>query len=452
MWQWPAETMANQSITIFQILNDKKQGKELSKEQIDWFVQALTKKEIADYQATAFLMAGFIQGMSKAETAYLTDAMLYSGKTLQFEGRTVVDKHSTGGIGDKTSFILAPIAASCGVMVPMIAGRSLGFTGGTIDKVESISGFRTDLGLDEFEKLLQENGIVLIGQTAEIAPADRILYALRDVTATIDSIPFITASIMSKKLAEGANGIVMDIKCGSGAFMQKKSRAKALARSILDTAYRFNKRSVALITNMDQPLGEFVGHSLEVRESIEVLKGNGPKDLVDLSLALAAHMIELAGIEKSFSKALTRAKKSIKDGSALRCFREFIANQGGDPKVVDDYSLLPTAQCKTPITLAQTGYIKSFQNNEIGFLCTHLGGGRKLKTDKIDLAVGFEFNKKVGEKIKAGEPIGYIYHHQHQTSEVKHVLAELQKVIKVSKDKVTKPDVIFETIYGKEVK
>ena len=444
--------MAKQTITIFQILEDKKRGKELSQEQIDWFVKALTAEEVADYQVTAFLMAAFIQGMSKNETAYLTDAMLYSGKTLKFEGWNVVDKHSTGGIGDKTSFILAPIAASCGVKIPMIAGRSLGFTGGTIDKVESIPGFQTSYDLNDFQSRLKKHGLVLIGQTVEMAPADKILYALRDVTATIDSIPFITASIMSKKLAEGANGIVMDIKCGSGAFMQKKSKARALAKSILDTAYRFNKRSVALITNMNQPLGNNVGHSLEIIESIEVLKGNGPKDLTTLSVELAAHMIHISGIEKSLAKARKRAKASIENGSALKCFSEFIANQGGDNRVINDYSILPLAKLKTPITLPDNGHIKSFQNDQVGFLCTHLGGGRKLKADKIDLAVGFEFIKKIGDKVQAGETIGYIYHHANQSEAVNYVLKQMKSVIKVSSTKVEKPDVIFETIEGKEIK
>ena len=270
------------NFSMYEIIDKKKRGKKLSKEEIDWVVQGLMKKKIADYQMTAFLMAIFLKGMTTEETAYLTDAMLYSGKVLSFEGQNVVDKHSTGGIGDKASFILAPIAAACGVKVPMIAGRGLGFTGGTVDKIESVKGFKTNLSLEEFQKRLNKKGIVLIGQTKEIAPADGLIYALRDVTATIDSIPLITASIMSKKLAEGANGIVMDIKSGSGAFMGSISDARKLAKSIIGTAKRFDKKSVALITNMDQPLGNAVGNSLEMIESVEVLKGNGPKDITEI--------------------------------------------------------------------------------------------------------------------------------------------------------------------------
>lgn len=444
--------MLDQNISIFQILDAKKRGLELSKEQITWFIQNLTLGNVHDYQATAFLMAANIQGMSKKETAYLTDAMLYSGKTLKFEDPKIIDKHSTGGIGDKTSFILAPIAAACGVKVPMIAGRGLGQTGGTIDKIESIPGFKTKLTLSEFERLLIDNGIVLMGQTEEIAPADRILYALRDVTATIDFIPFITASIMSKKLAEGANGIVMDIKCGSGAFMKKKTDAIKLAKSILDTATRFNRKSVALITDMGQPLGNFVGHSLEVIESIEVLKGRGPKDLVDLSLALAAHMIQLAGTEKSYKKALARATKSIEDGSALTCFKNFLHAQGGDSSYVDNYNLFKVAPNRTPILAAKKGFIKSYENDEIGFLCTHLGGGRKVKTDVIDMGVGFEFLKKVGDRVEKNEPIAIIYHNENQDKEVAHVLERMKGVVTISNAKVEKQPIIFETIHAKEAR
>src|SRR5690606_23010560 len=272
----------------------------------------------------------------------------------------VVDKHSTGGIGDKASFILAPIAAACGVMVPMIAGRGLGHTGGTVDKIESVPGYNTSENLESVSKLLTQNHLVLIGQTEEIAPADKQIYALRDVTATIDSIPLITASIMSKKLAEGANGIVMDIKVGSGAFMRNKTEAKKLGKSILDTAERFNKKAVALLTNMDQPLGNAIGNANEVIESIETLKGNGPKDLTELSLALSAHMIVLAGVEKNYNKALKLAKKAIDDGSALEKFKVMLEAQGGDSKIVDDYSILPKAAVETPILSQADGYIKSF--------------------------------------------------------------------------------------------
>lgn len=369
---------------MYHIIERKKQKQELTESEIKWVIAGLMDGTVPDYQMTALLMAIFLNGMTTAETAYLTDAMLYSGTALNFDGDNVVDKHSTGGIGDKASFILAPIAAACGVKVPMIAGRGLGFTGGTVDKVEAIPGFKTAISLKKFEQLLNERGLVLIGQTGEIAPADKRIYALRDVTATIDSIPLITASIMSKKLAEGANGIVMDIKVGSGAFMSNKRDAKKLAKSILKTAKRFNKNAVTLLTNMNQPLGDTVGHSLEIIESIETLKGKGPKDLTELSLTLAAHMIHIGGVEKTYSKALKRAKESIKSGAALKAFEDLIQNQNGNAKVTKDYSILDMAPETTQVLAAKTGYIKSFDNKQIGFLCTELGGGRKVKTDKID--------------------------------------------------------------------
>lgn len=432
---------------MYHIIERKKQKQELTESEIKWVIAGLMDGTVPDYQMTALLMAIFLNGMTTAETAYLTDAMLYSGTALNFDGDNVVDKHSTGGIGDKASFILAPIAAACGVKVPMIAGRGLGFTGGTVDKVEAIPGFKTAISLKKFEQLLNERGLVLIGQTGEIAPADKRIYALRDVTATIDSIPLITASIMSKKLAEGANGIVMDIKVGSGAFMSNKRDAKKLAKSILKTAKRFNKNAVTLLTNMNQPLGDTVGHSLEIIESIETLKGKGPKDLTELSLTLAAHMIHIGGVEKTYSKALKRAKESIKSGAALKAFEDLIQNQNGNAKVTKDYSILDIAPETTQVLAAKTGYIKSFDNKQIGFLCTELGGGRKVKTDKIDFGVGFKFHKKIGSKVKEGEPILTIYHRKNQVEKVQNICETFQKeVIKITKTEVEVPVTIYEVI------
>ena len=433
--------------SMYSILDRKKRGEELSKEEIKFFIDGLMSGSVADYQASALLMAIFLQGMSKEETADLTDAMLYSGKVLSFEGRNVVDKHSTGGIGDKTSFILAPIAAACGVKVPMIAGRGLGFTGGTVDKIESIKGFQTDLGLEEFQKRLQDKGIVLIGQTDEIAPADKKIYALRDVTATIDSIPLITASIMSKKLAEGANGIVMDIKIGSGAFMKNKTQAKKLAKSIISTADRFDKRSVCLLTDMNQPLGNAVGNSLEMIESIEVLQNKGPKDLTELSLALAAHMIHIGGVESSYKKALTKARKALKDGSALNEFKNLIKDQGGDMKIFDNFDHFELADGITSYNAPEAGYIKSFENSEIGFMCTELGGGRKVASDKVDVGVGFVFHKKIGDKVKKDEPIVTIYYRKKDAAKVDQIKTKMSKsVIKISKNKVDKVDIIKDIV------
>ncbi len=434
-------------LSMYNIIDRKKKGKVLSKEEIDWVINSLMNNSIKDYQVTALLMAIVLKGMTKEETANLTDAMLYSGRTIKFDDPTVIDKHSTGGIGDKTSFILAPIAAACGVKVPMIAGRGLGYTGGTVDKAEAISGFKTDLGLDGFEKLVMEKGMVLIGQTDEIAPADKKIYALRDVTATIDDVPLITASIMCKKLAEGANGLVLDLKIGSGAFMRTKTEGKKLARSIINTASRFDKKCVTVLTNMNQPLGNMVGHSLEILECIDVLKGKGPKDVTELSLILAAHMIHLAGQAKTFNKALKMAKASVKDGTALAKFKELIENQGGDSKVLNDSSLLDIAPERTQVLAPTDGYIKSYQNDQIGFLCTELGGGRKVKTDIIDFGVGFEFHKNLGDKVKKGEAILTIYHRATQQEKVKNIInVFLNDVIKITKQKGQKPQLVYEVL------
>lgn len=439
------------NFSMYEILDKKKRGAVLSSDEIKWVINGLMNKTVTEYQMSALLMAIFINGMTTQETADLTDAMLYSGEVLDFKDPTVIDKHSTGGVGDKTSFILAPIAAACGVKVPMIAGRGLGFTGGTVDKIEAISGFSTDISLKEFSGLIKKRGLVLIGQTKDIAPADKIIYALRDVTATIDSIPLITASIMSKKLAEGANGIVMDIKVGSGAFMRSKSQAKKLAKSILNTAKRFDKKGVALLTNMEQPLGNTVGNSLEIIECIDVLKGKGPKDLTEISCALSAQMVYLAGIEPTYNKALKKVKAVIKDGSALKKFRELIKNQGGNEKVIDNYSLIPIAKHKTQVLSPKAGWIKSFKCDQIGHMCTELGGGRKVKSDQIDFGVGFDFHKKIGTKVKKGEAIFTIYHNEDQADKVVNLINKFfSEVVKISNSKVEKPATIYDVIELKE--
>lgn len=439
--------MTKNEFQVYPLIDKKKNGKELTHEEIRWFIQNYTENKIPDYQMSAMLMAMFIKGMTTPETAALTDAMLESGKQLKFSGKNVIDKHSTGGIGDKASFILAPIASAAGVKVPMIAGRGLGHTGGTVDKIEAVSGFKTELDLDTFSKKLEKEGLVLIGQTPEIAPADRLIYALRDVTATIDSVPLITASIMSKKLAEGANGIVFDIKTGTGAFMKTTKDARALGKSLIATSKRFKKKAVALITDMNQPLGNEVGHSNEIIESIETLKGKGPKDLTDLSLALAAHMIHLAGVEKTYEKALKKAQEMVTSGKALNEFRKLLVSQGGDDRVIDDYSLLPLAKEKTEITATKNGFIKMFDNTKIGLLLIELGGGRKSKTDLIDHAVGFTFHKKIGDKVKKGETIFTITHHAHQKDIVEKIKTQfLKEALTMSTLKVKTPKLILEKL------
>jgi pyrimidine-nucleoside phosphorylase len=439
--------MAKDNFQVYPLIDKKKRGEKLTPKEMKWFIQNYTDKKIEDYQMSAMLMAMFIRGLDPKETAALTDAMLESGQQVKFSGSNVIDKHSTGGIGDKASFILAPIAAAAGVKVPMIAGRGLGHTGGTVDKIESVQGFNTALDLKTFEQKLKKNGIVLMGQTPEIAPADRLIYALRDVTATIDSIPLITASIMSKKLAEGANGIVFDIKCGTGAFMRTPKEAKALGLGLITTAKRFKKKAVALVTDMNQPLGRAVGHSNEIIESIETLKGVGPKDLTDLCLELAAHMIHLGGVEKTFAKALNRAREVLSNGEALEQFRHLIRSQGGDERVIDDYSLLPQASEVTEVCSPQSGYIKMFQNDKIGLLLIELGGGRKSKNDKIDHSVGFYFHKKLGDQVKKGEVIFTIHHHPEQKEIANKIKTTfLKEVIQISRSKVKNPKLIIDKL------
>jgi pyrimidine-nucleoside phosphorylase len=435
------------SLNPSEILRQKRDGQELSAEQWKQFIQDYTSSKIADYQMSALLMAGFINGLSSKETAALTDAMLYSGDVLDFGDTPTIDKHSTGGVGDKTSFILAPLASACGVHVPMMAGRGLGHTGGTIDKIESIKGFKVDLPLDEFKKQVIEEKLCLIGQTSQIAPADKKIYALRDVTATVESIPFITASIMSKKLAEGASGIVMDVKTGNGAFMAKKSDAKALAKSLIKTAKRFDKKMLAFITDMSQPLGTHIGNSLEMIESIETLKNKGPKDLTQLSLKLAGAMIFLAGKAKTKESGTKKAKKVLESGAALEEFRKLIKLQGGDVAVIDDYSKFPLATHKTIVKASKTGQVHSFKTRAIGLHCVELGGGRKISSDSIDHAVGLVVHKKIGDKVKEGENLVTIYHHKKQQSLAEQIaksLTENDILIKKSVSKI--PELVWEVL------
>jgi pyrimidine-nucleoside phosphorylase len=405
------------SFSAYSIIQKKRDKEKLTKDEITWFIEGLASGEIADYQMSALLMAIYLNGFNKDETVALTDAMLYSGKVLNFPEQYFIDKHSTGGVGDKASFILAPIAAACGVKVPMIAGRGLGHTGGTVDKIESIKGFKTEIPLSEFVSLLNERGLVLIGQTGEIAPADKKIYALRDVTATIESIPLITASIMSQKLAEGAKGIVMDIKTGNGAFMSKLSDAKKLAESIRQTGLRFDKNMMTMITDMSEPLGCAVGNSLEIIESIETLKNRGPADLTELSLTLAGGMIFLAGLSKSHKEGIAKAKIALTSGAALEKFRELIIHQGGDALVIDDYSLLPHTSSTYNVLAHKKGYIAKMDCKALGMHCVKLGGGRQKTSDLIDFSVGFVMQKKMGDAVKKGDVLVVIHCHHEQMNE-----------------------------------
>lgn len=435
------------SLNPSEILRLKRDAHELSAEQWKQFIQDYTAGNIPDYQMSALLMAGYINGLSSKETAALTDAMLYSGDVLDFGETTTIDKHSTGGVGDKASFILAPLASACGVHVPMMAGRGLGHTGGTVDKIESIQGFKVDLGLKEFQKQVTQERLCLIGQTSQIAPADKKIYALRDVTATVESIPYITASIMSKKLAEGASGIVMDVKTGNGAFMAKKSDAKALAKSLIKTARRFDKKMLAFITDMSQPLGTHIGNSLEIIESIETLKGKGPKDLTRLSLELAGAMVFLAGKAKTQAAGTKKAKQALKSGAALSEFKKLISIQGGDESVIENYERLPLAGERTLVKAPRDGQVHSFKTRAIGLHCVELGGGRKVSSDIVDHSVGLVIHKKIGEKVKKDAVLATIYHHKKQQGLAEQIAESLTKQDIVIKKSVGKtPELIWEIL------
>ncbi|MFZ8933665.1 MAG: thymidine phosphorylase [Bacteriovoracaceae bacterium] len=418
-----------------EIIHKKRDGHILTQGEIEFFISQHAEDYIPDYQMSALLMSIYFQGMNRDETFYLTRAMLNSGKKLEFEDPSVIDKHSTGGVGDKTSFIVGPIASACGVKVPMIAGRGLGHTGGTIDKIEAIPGYKTNIILNDLPTLLKKNKIFLIGQTEEIAPSDKKVYALRDVTATVESIPLIASSIMSKKIAGGAKGLVMDIKTGSGSFLKTKTRALKLAKSMMSISKQFNHHFMAIVSDMDQPLGKAIGNTNEIIESVETLKGNGPKDLTELSLSLAGAMIYLAGLSKSHKKGTDMAKEALFNGSALEQFKKLVQSQGGDTSYIDDTSKLKMASNKTYLFAPKDGYISKMKAIDFGQAIVHLGGGRAQKDDDVDLSVGINLIKQVGQKIKKNEPILEIYHHEQQQEIVSNTLDILRKAITISAKK-----------------
>ena len=386
------------------IIRRKRDGHALAAEEIGWMVAT---EAVTDYQWSALLMAILWRGMDDRETAALTDAMLRSGEVVDLSsipGRKV-DKHSTGGVGDKTSLILAPIAAACGVPVPMVSGRGLGHAGGTLDKLESIPGFRTGLDLGEYRRVLAGCGLVLIGQTKEIAPADKRLYALRDATATVESIPLISASIMSKKLAEGIDGLVLDVKSGDGAYLERLDDARTLARLMCAIGRDLGKDMVALITRMDQPLGRAVGNAVEVAEAVACLRGEGPADLTDLSVELAAEMVVMGGRAATIEAARAACRATIADGSALARFRRVVEAQGGDPRVIDDPGRLPAPRRRIDIESPHAGVVRSLAARPIGMASMILGAGRTRADSAIDPAVGVILHKKVGDTVGRGEPL-----------------------------------------------
>jgi pyrimidine-nucleoside phosphorylase/thymidine phosphorylase len=390
------------------IIRKKREGQALSDREIGWMVEGIATGAVADYQWSALLMAVFWRGMDERETVALTEAMMRSGSVVDLSATPglKVDKHSTGGVGDKTSLILAPVAATVGVPVPMVSGRGLGHTGGTLDKLESIPGFRVDLDLDRYKAVLDECGLVLIGQTAEIAPADKRLYALRDVTATVESIPLISASIMSKKLAEGIDGLVLDVKTGNGAFMERLDDARALARTMCAIGRNLGKRMRALLTRMDQPLGRAVGNAVEVAECVACLRGEGPADLVDLSVELAAEMVVLGERAATLDEARALCRRTIADGSALERFRRLVAAQGGDPRAIDDPARLPEPRLRIDVPAPRSGFVQALAARPVGRATMLLGAGRARVESTIDPAVGVILHKKMGDAVVSGEPLG----------------------------------------------
>ncbi|HHT9132064.1 MAG TPA: thymidine phosphorylase [Candidatus Tripitaka californicus] len=393
------------------ILRKKREGQHLSPQEIAFIVKGYTCGEIPDYQMSALLMAICCRGMDDEETASLTEEMLRSGEVIRPEEipGPKVDKHSTGGVGDKVSLVLAPLVASLGVKVPMISGRSLGHTGGTLDKLESIPGFKTQLSLREFKRNIEKMGLSIIGPTRELVPVDNKLYALRDVTSTVESIPLITASILSKKFVEGIDGLVLDVKTGSGAFMKGLEEARSLARSLIQTAWRMGKPAVALITDMNQPLGRMVGNATEVQEAMEILHGGGPPDVVELTLELGHQMLRLAGLCQNREDARRQLKSALEDGSAWRKFKELVACQGGRLRCLEDFHRLISK--KVYVVTSQThGYVNTIDTRKMGQAAIALGAGRRRLGDKIDPSVGYEVLAKLGDRVEKGQPLLKIFY------------------------------------------
>lgn len=404
---------------IYDIIRKKRDKEELSKEEIEFFVDRYSKGEIPDYQASALLMAIYLNKMNKKETAYLTEAMMNSGEVMDLSAinGVKVDKHSTGGVGDKTTIALAPLMAACGVPVAKMSGRGLGHTGGTLDKLESIPGFSIEMTPDKFIKSVNDLKIAVCGQTASIAVADKKMYALRDVTATVDNISLIAASIMCKKLASGADAIVLDVKTGDGAFMKTLDDSFALAQEMVEIGSAMNRETIGIISDMDEPLGYAVGNSLEVIEAIESLKGRGPKDFINLCETLGAYMLVSSKIVSNYEDGLNRIREAINSGAALEKFKEFVANQGGNPAVAEDYSLLPQASHTVEIKSDKTGFIDKIEAEAVGVSAMILGAGRETKEDELDLSAGIILKKKVGDFVNEGDTLAVMHFNREEKFE-----------------------------------
>ena len=432
---------------MYEIIRTKRDGEKLTKEQIEFFVQKSVCGEIPDYQISALLMAIFLNKMDEEETLQLTRTMKESGSVLDLSDiqGIKIDKHSTGGIGDKATLIAAPIAAAAGVPVAKMSGRELGFTGGTIDKLESIPGYTTDIAVEDFMRQVNFCGIALIGQTKEVASADKIFYALRDVTATVDNISLIASSILSKKLALGSDGILFDIKCGEGAFMKNLRDAEDLGRLMVETVRKEGKKAMAVISDMNQPLGRAVGNSIEVIESIEVLKGKGPEDITELSLTLAGLMIYMGEKVETPDMGIKKAREVWNNGSALDKFKNLIDSQGGNSEVCDDYGLMPSSNFEVEYLSRNTGYVKNIKGDLIGRSAMHTGAGRLLAGDEISYGSGIYMIKKVGEFVEKGDVLCKIYTDDRGKLEL--VEGELEKAFEFSRDKVLPGELIKKIIY-----
>jgi pyrimidine-nucleoside phosphorylase len=397
---------------IVDVIAGKRDGRPLSREEIEFFVDGVTAGTLPDYQSSALLMAIVIRGMTHEETAWLTDAMVRSGDRVDLSDipGIKVGKHSTGGVGDKVSIVLAPLAASCGVVVPKMSGRGLGHTGGTLDKLESIPGYRINLTIDEFKRVLRDVGTSIIGQTTSLAPADKKLYALRDVTATIPSIPLIAASIMSKKLAEGSNALVLDVKCGDGAFMKSVNEAQALAEAMVSIGGHAGVRTEAFLTDMEAPLGCTIGNALEIVETIDTLKGGGSADLTAVVLRLSSRMLLLGGVESDAAAATARVSQALASGRALQTFARMVDAHGGDPRVVDDPSLLPAAPGRARFEASRAGFVARMKAEALGRASNELGAGRSAVGDPVDHAVGIVTLVKPGDRVERGQPLLELHH------------------------------------------
>ena len=430
-------------MNILEIIEKKRDKKELTKQEIEFFVKSYVKEEISDYQASALVMAIYINGMTKQETTNLTIAMANSGEILDLSkiNKTIVDKHSTGGVGDKVSICLLPLVASLGVPVAKMSGRGLGFTGGTVDKLKSIPKYNTEIDINNFIKNVEKIGISMISQTINLAPADKKLYALRDSIACVENIPLIASSIMSKKIASGANKIVLDVTCGKGAFMKNIEDAKKLAKEMIEIGKLAQRETVCILTNMDEPLGYTIGNNLEVIEAIKFLKGEMPEDLKQVVLELGANMIKLAGLGENIEKNKIKLLENIKNEKAFNKFVEMVENQEGDTTYLKNIDKFPKAKYIEQITAKKSGYIQEINAEQIGKLASELGAGRIKKEDEIDYTVGIKLNKKVSDKVNQGENIAYIYANKKEKMQI--AKQKLENIIKIDKNKKEKMPTIF---------